>query len=179
LRNAHRRTGREIARQLLHNASAAAALKAGFERLEPRVLLAGQLVDDGHDHDHEPLVDAYVPPASFVYNPGGTLTGASRGRPLDIALNFLRNSAQQFGLDRADLEAPIVSSQYTGDNGITYIYLTQEFNGLAVANSVMNVAVLPNGSILSVGGGFVPGLGEAEQNAPAPIPQIRSTRARR
>ncbi len=139
------------------------------------MLLSG-LVDD---HDHAPLVETYSPPSTFKYNPDGFLTGASRARPRDIALNYLRGNAATFGLDALDLESPIISSQYTGDNGITYIYLTQEFNGLAVSNSQMNVAVMPDGQILSVGGGFVPGLGELERTVPAAVPQIDPRQALR
>ena len=45
----------------------------------------------------EPAFDMAV--NIFAYEPGGFLTGPSRGRPLDIALNFLRGNADTFGLD--------------------------------------------------------------------------------
>ena len=152
---------------MIHHTSRRAVLFAAnrtLEQLESRTLLSGL-----HQHDdHAPLVDAYVPPASFVYEPGGALTGPMRGRPVDVALNYLRGNAARFGLTAADLESPIVSSWYTGDNGMSYVYLTQEFNGLAVANSVLNVALTPDNRVFAVGGGFVPGLAALEGQAPAP-----------
>src|SRR5688572_20537696 len=166
-------------RALLRDALAAAPApdRGRFEQLESRTLLSGNFVPDEHGH-HEPLVDAYIPPATFTYEVGG-LTRASRGRPLDIALNYLRANADKFGLEAADLASPFVTSQYTGDDGKTFIYLTQEFNGLAVANSIMNVTVARDGRVLSVGGGFVPGLGAQEGPGAAPAPALDPRQALR
>jgi extracellular elastinolytic metalloproteinase len=147
----------------------------GLERLEPRLLL---FADPGHDHT--PLVETYTPPSTFRYNPSGFLTGRSTGSAVNIALNYLRQNANSFGLQVSDLASPFVNYQYKDDlSGITHIYLMQEFNGLEVGNALMNVSVMPDGRILSVGGGFMPGLGELERTAPAPVPQLDPRQALR
>jgi extracellular elastinolytic metalloproteinase len=146
--------------------------RTDLELLESRRLLAGAGFED-HDHAHAPLVESYVPAVSFHRDADGFLTGPAAGKPLDIALNYLRANAASFGLAPLDLESPIITSSYRDTlSGITHIYLMQEFNGLAVTNARMNVSVMPDGSILSVGGGFVPGLGAREADAAAPVPRL-------
>jgi len=141
------------------------------EPLEERALLS-----IGGPGSHEP---SYLVPEQFVFESGGYLTGPSSARPLDIALGYLSAHADRFGLAAEDLSGVIVTDQYSDpDTAMTHIYLRQEFNSLEVVNANMNVNVTADGRILSIGGGFVPGLGRLESTtAVASAPAISAEQA--
>src|SRR6185436_371126 len=87
------------------------------------------------------------------------LTGPAPGLPLDIALAYLSRKAPELGLTAADIQDFVVTDQYTsGHNGVTHIYLRQRYEGIEVVNANINVNVAADGSIISLGNSFLPGL---------------------
>ncbi|MBL8180376.1 MAG: M36 family metallopeptidase [Blastocatellia bacterium] len=101
----------------------------------------------------------FHPQTHFVRNPDGFLTGPTKGEPLDLALAYLRTNSGSLSLMADDLADAKISSMYRDeDTGITHIYLRQTVSGLEVLNGDLNVHVTAKGEVISVGGGFVPGL---------------------
>ncbi|WP_428938380.1 M36 family metallopeptidase [Fontivita pretiosa] len=139
-----------------------------LEHLEPRRLLAAaaaQVTELNRvvDADGELLIANPWPQRYTLARPGQALGAPARGRPLDIALSYLRANARQLGVSPAEFATPFVTDQYTDSlTGLTHIYLRQEFNNLPVLNADMVVNVMRDGRILSVAGGFVPGLAQRE-----------------
>src|SRR5262249_19236415 len=83
-----------------------------------------------------------------------------------------------FGLTPADLNDPVVTSQYTDDDtGITHLYLRQRVNGLEVAYADLDVSLTAQGEVIAAGGGFVAGL--ADQGPAAGSPPTRAAAAGR
>ncbi|HWP40583.1 MAG TPA: M36 family metallopeptidase, partial [Tepidisphaeraceae bacterium] len=156
-----------------------------MEPLEPRRLLAATAT---HTTELDRVVDAHGdllianpwPRRYALARPGQPLSAAARGRPLDIALRFLRDNANQLGVSPAEFATPFVTDQYTDSlTGLTHIYLRQEFNNLPVLNADLVVNVMRDGRILSVAGGFVPGLAQRElaAGAAALAPKTDASRA--
>jgi extracellular elastinolytic metalloproteinase len=81
----------------------------------------------------------------------GFLTGPNNGDPLDIALNYLRQNAQAYGLRSADIQDLIVQSRYqSAHNGVTHINLRQRLNGIEVFNGDIAVNIAADGSIINL-----------------------------
>lgn len=109
---------------------------------------------------------------SFAPLPGEVfLTGPAAGDPLTIALDYLSRSGESVGFSARDVGRLIVTDRYTSaQGGATHIYLRQEFNGLEVTESDINVNVASDGSIISVGGRFSPAISALEETGePAPL----------
>ncbi len=99
-----------------------------------------------------------VPPAP----PNGFLTGPNPGDALDVALGYLRQNAAAYGLNQADLADLKVTDRYVSDhNGVTHIYVQQRYQGIGVYNAVANVNIARDGSVISLGQSFIPGLAKA------------------
>jgi extracellular elastinolytic metalloproteinase len=123
--------------------------------LEPRLLLS-------ETTGLSPTVP-YLPPQHWLISQNGYLTEPSAAQPLDIAKAYLVSHADELGLRPQDLLASVVTNQYTSaDTGVTHIYLRQQYNGLEVANANLSVSITSDGRVLSVGGGFVAGLGDGQ-----------------
>jgi len=138
---------------------------AAFEQLERRQMLASAITPVV---GNTPLPGdaSYVQPGKFIYKSGGSLSQPAAGKPLDIALSYVKNNAKALGLSQADVTSSVVTDSYTdADSGITHVYLRQTYNGLEIYNTDMTITVMKDGSVLSVGGSFVPGVGT---KAPAP-----------
>jgi Zn-dependent metalloprotease len=90
------------------------------------------------------------------------LTGAARGKPLDIALNYLRENSAAYGLSDSDLVDMVVTDIYESKHsGTTHIFLQQRYAGIDVYNGVININVAQNGSIINLGNRFAPRLAES------------------
>ncbi len=114
----------------------------------------------------------YLPPQHDLHNLDGYLTGPSAGKPLDIAMNYLKSNAANLGLTADDFSHSIVTDQYTdADTGLTHIYLEQECNGLKVFDANMVVNLTATGCIINVAGGFVPGLTQTLANVALVVSQ--------
>lgn len=122
---------------------------ARCEQLEERLLLAA-VVDTRADYhpevdSHSELhgdVPNYLPPQVRLHAAGEFLTVANVGEPFEIAQSYLASHVAELGLQPADLEQFIVSSQYTDQrSGTTHIYLRQTFGGLEVMNADVSIHV--------------------------------------
>ncbi len=124
-----------------------------MEALEPRLLLSSTAGAD--------LFAPYLPEQFFLSQPGGFLTDANPGEPLDIALSYLTDNADEFGLNPADILQSIVTDYYTSsDTGVTHIYLRQQLSGLEIVNANISANVAADGRVINVGGGFVSALAD-------------------
>lgn len=91
-----------------------------------------------------------------IGNRGGFLTGPSSGDPLDVGIGYLKSLKDTTELTAEDLADPVVTSSHTSShNGVTHIYLRQQFEGLEVYSAVANVNVAADGRIISANSDFV------------------------
>lgn len=81
--------------------------------------------------------------------------------PLDVALDYLRKNVKVLGLTEADLDEFVVTNHYvSAHNGLTHIYLQQQFAGIPVHNGLININITSGGQVLNVGNRFVRNLSE-------------------
>lgn len=136
---------------------------ARCEQLEERLLLAAVIdahADCHHEVDSDPGLHGdvanYLPPQVRLQATGQFLTNANVGEPFQIAQSYLASHVAELGLQPADLEEFIVSSQYTDQrSGTTHIYLRQTFGGLEVMNADLSIHVTARGEIISVSSSFI------------------------
>ena len=90
------------------------------------------------------------------------LTEPSSAPAEEVAKDFLRLRASEYGVAAADLADLQVLSQHTSDhNGVTYVNLVQHFQGREVLGGVATVSVTADGQVLHVAQSLVGGLREA------------------
>ena len=111
----------------------------------------------------------------------GFLSEPAEGAPLVIALRYLDEHQDELGLTAADLADLVVRDEYaTAHNGVSHIYVRQRLGGVEVVNGDININVMPDGRILSLGSRFVPDLmAKANTLAPAIQPEIALSSAAR
>lgn len=174
----------------------------GLEPLEDRTLLSASLVDETHTHSHGSLLDQlssgasffqhgsahekidpdapntfYIAPQQHLFNQSGFLSGPTAGQPLDIALDFLRNNAEDLGLEAVDFDHVVVTDQYTSQSsGVTHIYLRQTYSSIEIVNAEININISEDGEVINVGSSFVSGLHTSSQTYDA-IPTLTATGA--
>ena len=108
----------------------------------------------------------------------GMLTAPAKGKPLAIALHYLRGHAAAYGLAAGDLRGVDVTDQYRdAHNGVTHIYLRQRYRGIEVYNGNITISITRDGSVLSVGNRFVPRLAAAAGGATAARTAIDAVRS--
>jgi len=126
------------------------------------------------EEDHGPSTEPVLPDQHYLYNPAGYLTEATAGAAVDIALDFLRTNADQFGVTAADFDNVLVYSSYvTESTGITHVSFRQTVNGLEIENANIIVNVAADGRILNAGGGFVNDVARFRNAAPAPTASVQ------
>ncbi|MCS5629199.1 MAG: hypothetical protein NZ744_00110, partial [Pirellulaceae bacterium] len=133
-----------------------------FEALEDRNLLAADMgaaiaeVAEGED------LGGYVFAPATVVGFDGYQSGFSLGKaPLQVAQEYLDANASDFGLTDVDLESYRISSQFVSQHTrVTHIALQQQYNGLDVLGSMINVSVDNDGRVVAAGSSFLPGLGD-------------------
>jgi extracellular elastinolytic metalloproteinase len=82
------------------------------------------------------------------------LTGPNDGEPNDIAIAYLREEANSFGVSSADVsDLAVLSSYISRHNGVTHVSLNQRFEGLEVFGAQATVNIARDGSVIFVGGG--------------------------
>jgi extracellular elastinolytic metalloproteinase len=105
----------------------------------------------------EPAAPGAASPQPEAYV--GPLTGPQSGDPVELALNYVREHAAELGLTAGDTAEIVVSDTYTDQhNGVTHVYLAQQYQGIGVYNGQINVSVMRDRSILYVGNRFAPNL---------------------
>lgn len=105
-----------------------------------------------------------VPEAAAPAEPSSSfwLTQPSSAPAEQVAVDFLRLKAADYGVAGADLAGLEVLSQHTsGHNGVTYVNLVQTYQGRQVLGAVATVSVTKTGEVLHVAQSLVGGLREA------------------
>jgi hypothetical protein len=133
-----------------------------FETLEDRNLLAGDMgaafveVAEGED------LGNYMLAPSTMVGADGYQSGFSLGKaPLQVAEEYLQANAADFGMTAEDLGSYRVLSQFVSQHTrVTHIALQQQYNGLDVLGSLINISVENDGRIVAAGSSFLPGLGD-------------------
>src|SRR5262245_64724115 len=78
----------------------------------------------------------------------GFLSGASAGKPMAIAMDFVRKNLAALNLDPSDLEGYSVSDVvFSKVSGATHIYLQQRYQGIPVYNAQLQINVNREGRI--------------------------------
>lgn len=84
----------------------------------------------------------------------GTLL-AQALQPVEIATTHIRENLKAFNINAADIADFGVSDHYLSKhNGVTHVYLVQQYEGIPVHNALINVNILQNGEILNYGSRF-------------------------
>ncbi len=86
----------------------------------------------------------------------------------ETALGFLRDHPAQFGLSTADVADLRVTDEFiTRHNGVTHVWLQQQYAGIPVFNALIGLHVLPSKEVVHVGHRFVADL-QKRVNTTAP-----------
>ena len=95
----------------------------------------------------------------LAVGPVGPAAGAKGNPPradaARIATAYVRDHAQQLGLEPADVTAVKSEEVVSRHTGMTHVYLAQHFRGLEVFNAVTTVNVASDGSVANVGNRFI------------------------
>ena len=68
--------------------------------------------------------------------------GAQAAQAADVALDYVRAHKQDLGLTGSDVNEIVVSSTVVSShNGVTHVYLQQQYRGIDVWNGILNIAV--------------------------------------
>ncbi|HRI61652.1 MAG TPA: M36 family metallopeptidase, partial [Saprospiraceae bacterium] len=78
------------------------------------------------------------------------------GNPRETALRFLQGNPAQFNLSKADVSDVRITDEYLSKhNGITHVWVQQQYQGIPLFNGLFGLHVKPDGSVLTVGHRFV------------------------
>ena len=95
----------------------------------------------------------------------GFLSGAVPGKPMDIAMDFVRRNLVALNLQESDLAGYSVSNVvFSKVTGATRIYLQQRYQGIPVYNAQLQINVNRDGRIISVNNSFMAGLQNAARS---------------
>lgn len=98
------------------------------------------------------------------------LTEASTAPAQDIALDYLRGNAADFGVSAADLTDLVVLSQSTSEaSGVRHVNVVQQLDGLQVVETHATVNVTKDGQVLHVSAALSPGLDTVRAAAAAAV----------
>lgn len=79
--------------------------------------------------------------------------------PRETALHFLKENPAQFKLGAADVADIRVTDEYaTKHNGLTHVWIQQQYHGIPVFNALLGLHVKSNGEVLHLAHRFVPDL---------------------
>ncbi|MFL2869324.1 MAG: M36 family metallopeptidase [Pirellulaceae bacterium] len=146
-----------------------------FETLEKRELLAADLGFDvtpegegghhDHDHGHGSLLSGYYAPATTNLGSGLYISQPVLGEsPTDVALQYFKGNAAQFGVEDEAFDSYILKSSYLSQHTrVTHVALQQSLNGLPVENAYATASVDNDGRVLAAASSFVSGLAEYQQ----------------
>jgi extracellular elastinolytic metalloproteinase len=78
---------------------------------------------------------------------------------LNIALNHFEIQRESLGLTSADIQNFRISDEYSSrHNGVTHIYLQQQYEEINLVNAITNFNILPDGKVVSMGNRFIQNL---------------------
>ncbi|MBX9584993.1 MAG: M36 family metallopeptidase, partial [Gemmataceae bacterium] len=109
-----------------------------------------------------------LPPQFYLTGENyGFLTGPQAGDYQALAAQALVAQAPALGLSAADAADPITEGAYSdGPGGNSYVYFRQKYNGLPVLGGKVGVHLTAANEVITVNGGFVPGLGATNTGVP-------------
>lgn len=97
-----------------------------------------------------------------------SLSAQTAGTPRETALRFLKENAAKMGLSSQDVADIRITDEYQSkNNGITHVWLQQQYAGIPVFNALIGLHVLPNGEVRYVSHRLVAQLG-GKVNTTAP-----------
>ena len=145
---------------------ARAALSQGRALAAPEQLRSQAQVPESLSADVDELsaleVDEITGAVRSLSSASGFLSTASPGKPMTIAMDFVRRNLAALGLEASDLEGYAVSNVvYSKVTGATRIYLQQRYQGIPVYNAQLQINVNRDGRIISVNNSFMAGLQRA------------------
>ncbi|MBX9628614.1 MAG: M36 family metallopeptidase [Gemmataceae bacterium] len=120
-----------------------------------------------------------LPPQYYLAGPNsGFLSGPQAGDYQALAAQALLSHAATLGLSAADVADPITTDAYRDDGGTGagHVYFVQKYNGLPVLSAKVGVHLTAAGEVITVNGGFVPGLAATAAGTPA-APTVTWTEA--
>lgn len=91
------------------------------------------------------------------------------------ALSFLRDNPARFGLTAADVADVRITDEYLSKhNGVTHVWVQQQYAGLPVYNALFGLHVLSNGTVKHLNHRFVPTVSEKVNST---IPSLSAAKA--
>ncbi|MBI2346926.1 MAG: M36 family metallopeptidase [Deltaproteobacteria bacterium] len=114
-----------------------------------------------------------------LYNMSGYLTGvqAQVGDPATLALDYVQNHLELFGLSLADLNnLEPTDSVFSKVTGATHLYWRQTYQGFSLYNGQLHVNVNRDGRVLSVNNAFLPGIAKAVNTSQPALPANEAVR---
>jgi len=136
--------------------------------------------DKAEKTDKKPKQFGHRPESVSLQAPGKIepLTGSSNGKPLDIALGFIKQSRQKLGLSETDVLDSKVTDQYTDrHNGVTHIYLRQQIDGIEVVGAEMSTNVARDGKVINLNSSFIKELRAAAKGRNASLSPVQAVEA--
>ncbi|MBA3261120.1 MAG: M36 family metallopeptidase [Thermoleophilaceae bacterium] len=91
----------------------------------------------------------------------GFLTGPRAASPRRVALDYLGQRADAFGLDEDDLAAFELSHGYTSESGATHLQWQQTYRGIPAFDEGLRANVAADGQLINIGGAPRPDLAVA------------------
>ncbi len=83
-------------------------------------------------------------------------------KPTAVARDYVQQNKQRFGLTGSDVNEMVVSSEVASrHNGVTHVYLQQQYRGIDVQDGIINVSVAADGTVISAGSRFVANIAAA------------------
>ena len=128
----------------------------------------------------KPKQFGYRPESVSFHAPGkiDPLTGPRNGKPLDIALGFIKQSRERLGLSETDLLDLKVTDQYTDrHNGVTHIYLRQQMDGIEVVSAEMSTNVARDGKVINLNSSFIKELRAAAKRRNVALSPVQAVEA--
>jgi extracellular elastinolytic metalloproteinase len=96
--------------------------------------------------------------ARLVARTDGVLTPRSSDPAATVALQYVREHPDVFGIGAPDLAGLRLTDRYRSDDGVTHLDYTQTYRGIASYDNVLLANVDEHGRLLNVGGSPVSGL---------------------
>jgi hypothetical protein len=110
--------------------------------------------------------------------PAGLLTAPASGDAATVALTYVRDRMELFGIDAHDVDALRLAARYTSPNGVTHLTWQQTSRGLDAFDSLLTVNVARDGRIVNVTGSLVHDL-DVPSSTPALTPSEALATAQR
>ena len=114
-------------------------------------------------------------PVYAVLFMANTVAAQSVQTPRQTALRFLQENPAAFGLSAADVSDIRVTDEYlTKHNGITHVWVQQQYAGIPVFNGLFGLHVKPDGKVAYLAHRFVP---DIAARANTTLPSLSASKA--